>query len=129
MNYRSSGYTTENPDFPLTAVGDYGLSASPYGTFDQGGNAYEWNETQMYLTDRCLRGGSWAHDSAYLSTLRLSVTPSGEYRTTGFRVASSALTAVPEPSTYAMAAMGLVALGFYGRRRRQVAARLRSEDP
>jgi formylglycine-generating enzyme required for sulfatase activity len=25
-------------------VGAYALSDSPYGTFDQGGNAWEWNE-------------------------------------------------------------------------------------
>jgi len=29
----------------LTDVGSYTGSASPYGTFDQGGNVWEWNET------------------------------------------------------------------------------------
>src|SRR6185369_5695542 len=30
-----------------TVVGEFELSDSPYGTFDQGGNVYEWNETKF----------------------------------------------------------------------------------
>lgn len=42
----------------LTDVGAYTLAGSYYGTFDQGGNAYEWNETiDIYAT--CQRGGSF----------------------------------------------------------------------
>src|SRR5262249_50907519 len=37
----------------ITTVGSYTGSASPYGTFDQGGNMYEWNEA------RRLRGGAF----------------------------------------------------------------------
>ena len=33
-----------------TDVGAYTLSASPYGTFDQGGNVSEWNETGLGST-------------------------------------------------------------------------------
>jgi hypothetical protein len=29
----------------MTIVGSYASSASPYGTFDQGGNGQEWLET------------------------------------------------------------------------------------
>ena len=42
----------------LTDVGAYRLSVSPYGTFDQGGNVYEWTE-QKNGEDRGLRGGNW----------------------------------------------------------------------
>ena len=37
-NYWDGGFT-HNYSYPLTDVGAYGLSASPYGTFDQSGNA------------------------------------------------------------------------------------------
>jgi formylglycine-generating enzyme required for sulfatase activity len=29
-------------------VGEFELSDSPYGTFDMGGNVFEWNETWIY---------------------------------------------------------------------------------
>ena len=35
--------TTGNSSYPNTDVGAYTVSASPYGTFDQGGNVWEWN--------------------------------------------------------------------------------------
>lgn len=41
-----------------THVGAYTGSASPYGTFDQGGNVYEWNE-QIVGSSRGRRGGGW----------------------------------------------------------------------
>ena len=44
----------------LTDVGAYTYALSPYGTFDQGGNAYEWIETAVTGSTRGARGGSWA---------------------------------------------------------------------
>ena len=43
----------------VTDVGAYTGSASPYGTFDQGGNVLEWNEQIVSGSDRGVRGGSW----------------------------------------------------------------------
>jgi formylglycine-generating enzyme required for sulfatase activity len=40
-----------------TNVGAYALSDSPYGTYDQGGNVSEWNETIHFTTNRGSRGG------------------------------------------------------------------------
>jgi hypothetical protein len=48
----------------LTDVGAYDLSASPVGTFDQGGNLWEWNEEIAFGTNRGDRGGSW--DNPYI---------------------------------------------------------------
>ena len=55
----------------LTDVGACTGSASPYGSFDQGGNVYQWNEQMVAYprdqhlvstgSDRSLRGGSWSH--------------------------------------------------------------------
>ena len=104
-----------------TDVGAYGLSASPYGSFDQGGNVFEWTETVHQDPSglyRVKRGGSW-HDSIYGIPENLSAgvrygvlagfqAPTG----TGFRVAM-----IPEPGTGSLLAFGLMALAA-GRRRR-----------
>jgi formylglycine-generating enzyme required for sulfatase activity len=78
----------------LTDVGAFTNSASAYGTYDQTGNVYQWNDT---LVDnlRGFQGGSWATNS---SALRAGgpglTTPTGEGQSNyGFRIAS-----VPEPS-------------------------------
>jgi formylglycine-generating enzyme required for sulfatase activity len=75
----------------LTDVGAYTASASPYGTFDQSGDVYQWSETLVGLYNRRNRGGSW-------DDLALSLSVQG-YRSSdgasagaelGFRVATVA---------------------------------------
>jgi formylglycine-generating enzyme required for sulfatase activity len=102
----------------LTDVGAYSFSLSPYGTFDQGGNVYEWNEA-LISSFRGLRGGSWGFDvSSHLAAssrdIYASFPPSGEGTNVGFRVAK----VVPEPSTVVLAAMGILGLIACARRRR-----------
>ena len=88
------GYTTGDNSYSTTDVGDYGLSASPYGTFDQGGNVWEWNETPI-SSGRGLRGGSWGNITDNLTASnRDSGDPTAEVGRAGFRIASSAVCAV-----------------------------------
>jgi formylglycine-generating enzyme required for sulfatase activity len=97
----------------LTDGGSYTGSASPYGTFDQGGNVFEWNEAMITATRRGLRGGSLVSaDTALAAATRVSAFSTVELNSIGFRVAN-----VPEPSTGVLLMMGL--LGVSGWRRRQ----------
>ncbi len=59
--YAVTGSTSILIDNPLTDVGAYTSALSPYGTFDQGGNVYEWNEKLFseFSSFRGHRGGSW----------------------------------------------------------------------
>jgi formylglycine-generating enzyme len=69
-NFNSSGLATPN-NWPLTPVGYYASSPSHYGTFDQGGDLYNFTETAVTQTSdnigeglkvRVLRGGSFHHN-------------------------------------------------------------------
>jgi len=94
-----------------TEVGSYTGSASPNGTFDQGGNLGEWAEAIVETLnglERNIRGGSWGGtDSTGLSaSLRGSSNPSFQNVARGFRVASLApVSPVPSVSPLGMAAL------------------------
>ncbi len=86
----------------LTNAGAYTFATSPYGTFDQGGNVYEWNEALIGGSSRGVRGGSFnSFSGVLLSSSQFHVSPTTEGYFIGFRVAS-----VPEPST---AVLGVIA--------------------
>lgn len=73
-----------------TAVGAYTSSPSYYGTYDQGGNAWEWNDRVIYGTVRGLRGGSWNSNEDTMRSNFLSDdnVPDRENQVIGFRVAA-----------------------------------------
>ena len=99
----------------LTDVGAYNLSPSYYGTFDQGGNVQEWNETAVGSSFRVTRGSSWGNDPSFLaaSARNTNAGTSTGYSAIGFRVATIA---VPEPASIFLAVVSIVA--FPGCRRR-----------
>ena len=86
-NFYDGDYTIDHP-YWRSEVGFFGLSESPYGTFDQGGNISEWNEG--YGSHRGLRGGAFRsyHSSLHAAVRHLN-SPASEYSYTGFRVAYS----------------------------------------
>jgi formylglycine-generating enzyme required for sulfatase activity len=96
----------------LTDVGAYASSPSFYGTFDQGGNMWEWNEALVGGSFRRVRGGSWHLDAiSSPASRRNSGYPILEFDDFGFRVAT-----VPEPGTMLLLVVG--AVGIFGLRRR-----------
>ena len=98
-------YTIGSPYY-RTEIGEHENSESPYGTFDQGGNVWEWNEA-VIGSSRGLRGsayyGQWGElDASYRGGANVPTRQSGDV---GFRVAQ-----VPEPATLGLLAWGGLAL-------------------
>jgi formylglycine-generating enzyme required for sulfatase activity len=100
----------------ITSVGSYTGSPSPYGTYDQGGNLWEWNEAVVDGSSRGVRGGAF-HVQALLtaSGFRHQADPAGEDNLVGFRVVN----VIPEPRTGLLLMTGLLGLAYRQRRRRR----------
>jgi formylglycine-generating enzyme len=82
---------------------------SPFGTMGQNGNVHEW--TESYSTQsggevwRAYTGGTWSMTASVLATTTLSTAATSDSFSRGFRVA-----AVPEPSGFLMAFIGVMGL-------------------
>jgi len=109
----------------LTDVGSFLEAASPYGTFDQGGNVWEWADDfvgagsydgQMrYL--RYLAGGAWYPQGPGVMSAG-TVSPS-YLETENFHIGFRVATVVPEPSSWLLGLMGMVAVFLARRKFRQ----------
>jgi formylglycine-generating enzyme len=114
-NYFGNPFPIDSPYY-TTAVGQFSLSQSPWGTFDQGGNVFEWNDYDL-LGDGSSRGvgGGFFDDSVEkLSAEHVfgDLATNEEYAV-GFRVA---MAGVPEPGSIVMLAGGALALLAWRRR-------------
>jgi formylglycine-generating enzyme len=112
-NYHNSSYTIGSPYYQ-TEVGAFANSVSAYGTFDQGGNVQEWNDTLSSGSSRGLRGGDGGGYSYFLAaSCRTTTAPSLDGVGLGFRVAS-----VPEPGSITLLIVGAIAALILRRRRK-----------
>ena len=110
--FGESEFTLGSPYY-RTEAGAHENSDSPYGTFDQGGNLWEWNEA-IVGSRRGARGGSLHNDYMYgpiylQAVMRYSHSP-GEFDSVGFRVSE-----VPEPASMAILMLG--GIGILRRRK------------
>jgi len=123
-NFYDDGYTIGGA-YWRTEVGEFENSGGPYGTFDQGGNVWEWNETAVDSSSRGFRGGSYFHydiaDHYGVANLHAATRLYGpptviENSWVGFRLAE-----IPEPGSMAIFALG----GLVLLRRRSCQAKTR----
>ena len=114
-HWTGSGPDAIDSPYYTTVVGEFQNSASPYGTFDQGGNVSEWNEAIMQDSTYSYRGvrgnGYGSHDDSMHSSDRLNAPVAFENPNMGFR-----LVYLPEPCSALLVVVGAFGLAS-GRRR------------
>jgi sulfatase modifying factor 1 len=103
----------------LTDGGSYTGSGSPSGTFDQGGNVFEWNETLIFGWARGARGGFLDGPATIFAASAQSIAdPDSGSTKGGFRVASVPGVAVPSLSPVGIGSLvGLLGALIFRRQR------------
>ena len=111
--YTGGAYPLDSGKY-TTLAGEFQNSESPYGTYDQGGNVWEWNESIVDGSSRALRGGSYFSTGTNFTRAAIrAVFPTDVREGCGFRIAS-----VPEPGSLAMLAGIAVTALLYCLRKR-----------
>jgi formylglycine-generating enzyme len=88
-----------------TPVGSYPYP-SYYGTYDQGGDAWQWNESVYLGSSRGLRGGSYHDGFMYLQSNYYDYdAPADGFLNVGFRVVQ-----LPEPTSIALLSVASLSL-------------------
>jgi formylglycine-generating enzyme required for sulfatase activity len=102
-NYYNGGYS--DPTNYLTPVGYFAGSPGAYGTYDMGGDVWQWNEANIGGSERGVRSGSFGDDSGHLaSSFGNAGYPTYESAYVGFRVAGT-----PEPGSITLLVAGAIA--------------------
>jgi len=102
--YYNNAYT--DPTNYLTTVGAFAASPGPYGTFDQGGDLFQWNESIISGSYRGLRGGAFNYDGVYVRSVdSIGAYPTVESASFGFRISQ-----VPEPASVGIVGMYMAGL-------------------
>jgi sulfatase modifying factor 1 len=99
-----------------TAVGSYPYP-SYYGTYDQGGNVFQWDESIVNSgSDRVTRGGSFDSPGTYLQSdvNTYDFPPTNAIDVIGFRVVQ-----IPEPASAGLLSIGALVLLAHRRRNLQ----------
>jgi sulfatase modifying factor 1 len=97
-NFYQDGFAIGSP-YWTTEVGEFENSESGYGTFDQGGNVWEFNET-MFGSNRGGTAGGYGYYLASSGRYDFHG-PDDEGSSVGFRIAS-----IPEPATLLLVGLG-----------------------
>ncbi len=112
---------TIGPPYKTTNVGEFENSASPYGTFDQGGNLWEWTETMVNTTDGeqwISMGGAYYTAVGALNARNENSRPSRQPTLEGTLTFRVAAVSVPEPGVVgALAGMSLTVLFLWRKKR------------
>jgi formylglycine-generating enzyme len=108
-NYYLSGsvYPIDSGIYYTTNVGEFELSKSPYGTYDQGGNVFEWHE---WTTKNIQPGTSFDNALSFMkASSNVTLAAEDEQKCVGIRLA---IIGVPEPNAISLllaAAISLIA--------------------
>ena len=111
------GSTYTDPANYLTPVGSFASSPGHYGTYDMGGDVFQWNESIPLPSERGLLGGCFYAPAEYLTFAGAEQNiPTYDDNGLGFRVASSV--AVPEPGSLTLLLVCAVGSGIWRLRRK-----------